>query len=681
MIRDMEVQQRLRPEPPSERERNLKVMNDTDFQIFRHKLETIAYEGKETTMRLGASAAMRAGDVGFGIYTITGDTAICATGIWFHTVLVQIPLKYIIKHFQNNPSVGVHEGDVFFCNDPFYGGVHTSDMGVYMPVFHDGELVCWTGCVVHSGDSGAREPGGMPLISNSRYDDGMHFPPIKIVEKGRMREDILNAAANMVRDPRTFILDVKARIAACNIGKKRIIEVLNKKGNDYVISGLRQLIDSTSQAASNRLMELNDGIFRQPRFFDTVGPEDALMKINVTLTKKRDRLHIDLTGTSPEVTYMGANCMFHGVIGMSIVYLCGYLFWDLPANAGLLDVLDWTVPENTVCSANPETSTSMAPMIMVIYEHGISQTGAKMLYHYDHKRSVAAWFKGFNAPYFGGFNQYGDLVADITGEMNGGGLGGRPDMDGVNVAGAFFATLSDVQDVEGTETEKPFLYLFRRHFRDGHGFGKYRGGSGLDYALKIHNTPGMLMGCFGYGSRIPSTLGLFGGYGIPTFMVTKVKQSNLRQMMSEADQKIPHSTDELLKDRAIQGTYQFNPLCAPGEPYAENDMMVVAVGGGGGYGDVLERDPEAVMEDIRNEITSVWAARHVYKVAFDEETLIVDDQQTKVLRENERKRRLNEGKTYDEFMKQWENRRPKDEILKYYGNWPDPAQRAEVHTP
>jgi N-methylhydantoinase B/oxoprolinase/acetone carboxylase alpha subunit len=673
MIRDFEVRGRLRPEQPSEWEKQLPPLGDTEFQIFRHKLETIAFEGKETAMRLGASAAMRAGDVGFGIYTVTGDTAICATGIWFHTVLVQIPLKYIIKHFQNNPNVGVHEGDAFFCNDPFYMGVHTSDMGIYMPVFHEGELVCWTACVVHSGDSGGREPGGMPLIANSRYDDGMHFPPVKIVEKHRMREDILHAGANMVRDPRSFILDVKARIAACNIGRKRMKEVIEKKGKDYVMSGLRQLIDTTADSARQRLLQLNDGTYRQPRFFDTVGPEDALLKIDVTLTKKEDRLHIDLTGTSPEVAHLGCNCMYQGILGMSIVYLCSYLFWDLPANAGLFEVLDWEFPENTVVSAGPETSTSMAPMVMVIYEHGLSQAGAKMLYSFDPKRSVAAWFKGFNAPFFGGFNQHGDLVADITGEMNGGGLGARSDLDGVNVAGAFFATVSDIMDVEDVEAEKPFLYLFRRHFRDAHGFGKYRGGTGLDYALKIHNTQAMLMGCFGYGSHIPSTLGLFGGYAIPTFLVTKLKGSNLRKMMSEGDQRIPHSTEEMLTERSVEGTYEFNPLCSPGEPYFEDDLMVIAVGGGGGYGDVLERDPEAVMEDIRNEITSRWAAKNVYKIVFDEESLIVDEEKTRQLREQERQKRLKQGKTYDEFMKDWSKRKPEEHIIRYYGSWPDPS--------
>jgi acetophenone carboxylase len=677
MIRDFEVQHRLKPEQATELEKKLPLLSDTEFQIFRHKMETIAFEGKETTMRLGASAAMRGGDVGFGIYTVTGDTALCATGIWFHTVLVQIPLKYIIKHFQNNSDVGVYEGDIFFCNDPFYGGVHTSDMGVYMPVFHNGEIVCWTACVVHSGDSGGREPGGMPLIANSRYDDGIHFPPIKIVEKGKMRTDILNAAANMVRDSRSFILDVKARIAACNIGKKRVQEVLNKRGSDYVIAGLRQLIDTTAVAVKERVLKLHDGTYRQPRFFDTVGPEDQLMKINVSLTKRKNKLIIDLSGTSPEVTKLGCNSMFQGVLGMSIVYLCSYLFWDLPANAGVFDVLEWSVPEQTIVSAGPETSTSMAPMIMVIYEHGLSQAGAKMLYSYDNKRAVAAWFKGFNAPYFGGFNQHGDLVADVTAEMNGGGLGARSDMDGAHAAGAFFATLSDIQDVEETEVEKPFLYLFRRHFKDNHGFGKFRGGSGVDYAIKIHNTPAMLMGCFGYGSKIPSTLGLFGGYAIPTFMVTKVKQSNLRNMMSESSQMIPHTTEELLANRPIQGTYDFNALCSPGELYMEDDLMVVAVGGGGGYGDVLDRDPFSIVEDVKSGITSDWAAANVYKIALDEETLIVDKEKTERLRSEEKVRRLKEGKKYEEFMLDWEKRKPNDSILKYYGKW-SAANKKEV---
>ena len=124
-------------------------------------MKMIALEGKETTMKLGASTAMRWGDVAFGIYTAQGDLAVCATGIYLHAVLSQIPVKYIVKHWRDDASVGLRDGDSFFYNDPFYGGVHNADMGLAIPVFADGELVGFIGAAVHTGECGGSEPGGM----------------------------------------------------------------------------------------------------------------------------------------------------------------------------------------------------------------------------------------------------------------------------------------------------------------------------------------------------------------------------------------------------------------------------------------------------------------------------------------------------------------------------------------
>ena len=146
------------------------VIDDVDYEIFVHKMNMIAQEGKETTMKLGASSGMRWGDVAFGIYTSLGDLAVVATGIWFHAVLGQLPAKYIVKHWVNEPSVGVKEGDSFFFNDAFYAGVHSADMGLVVPVFYEGKLICFTGAAVHTGECGATDPGGMSNNARTKYE-------------------------------------------------------------------------------------------------------------------------------------------------------------------------------------------------------------------------------------------------------------------------------------------------------------------------------------------------------------------------------------------------------------------------------------------------------------------------------------------------------------------------------
>jgi hypothetical protein len=108
------------------------------------------------------------------------------------------------------------------------------------------------------------------------------------------------------------------------------------------------------------------------------------------------------------------------------------------------------------------------------------------------------------------------------------------------------------------------------------------------------------------------------------------------------------------------------------------DLWVVFSGGGGGYGDVLERDPGAVMDDLRKEVVSHWSAENVYHVAYDHENLEVDEEKTKQLRQKEREDRVSRGMTWDEFEKEWSQLRPPEEILEYYGSWPDARKTREI---
>jgi N-methylhydantoinase B/oxoprolinase/acetone carboxylase alpha subunit len=674
--RDSEIQKRIKPEPPTPlEEKCMEKIESIDLAIFSHKMHMISIECKENLVKTGGSTGCRWGDVGFSIFTTSGDLAMAATGIWFHTVLGQIPLKYIIKHWANDPSVGIKEGDAFFCNDPYYLGVHGADMIVYTPAFYKGELVCWVGAVIHTGENGSCEPGGAPLSSRSRYDEGLLVPPIKISENNVIREDILNMFSHMVRDPRTLILDIKARISTCRLGERRISDVIEKKGKEFFIGALRKLILTTGEAAKTKLRKLNDGVYRQPRWVDTIGIKDALLKVMVTFEKRGDHLYLDLTDTSPEVPDRGINTFWMGIVGLCSVYLCGYLFWDLPANGGLLETLDWNIPERTIVNPNPEAPTGTSPFVQVSFEHALSINGAKMLYDFDKDRACACWFRGFNMPYFGGLNQWGEPIADMGAEINAGGHGGRRDMDGVDVAGAFFATLSDCGEVEEIEIERPFLYPYRRFFKNNLGHGKFRGGAGMDYAIMVKNVPWLFLGLMGFGSKIPSTQGLFGGYAIPTIPFIKVRNNNLLQMMKESDSSIPYSTVSLLEERSVKGVYQFSSIPSVIDMFGEGDIIACSSGGGGGYGDVLERDPELVIKDLRDGIISHSIAKNVYKVVYDPKTLILDKEKTEELRQRERAERKTRGVPYHEFEKEWLKKKPKDEVLQFFGPWPYPSKK------
>jgi len=677
--RDAEVVQRMRPEPMTAAERAAQsVVGDLDFEIFMHKMQMIALEGKETTMKLGASTAMRWGDVAFGVFTAQGDLAVCATGIFHHAVLGQIPLKYVVKHWVQEPSVGAREGDAFFYNDPYYGGVHNADMGLAIPVFHGGELVCFVGAAVHTGECGGADPGGTSPHARTQYEEGLRIPPVKIGEDFRLKEDLLNMFAAMTRDPRTMILDIKARLAAARIAERRIRELIDRQGREFFVGALRRILTVTGEAARRRIAQLNDGVYRQPRFLDTVGTGAALTRINLAVIKRGDRITLDLTGTSPMVQGKPVNCFFQGIIGLAMVYFCGWLFHDLPANNGLLEAVDWRFPEDCLVNARGEVSTSMAPVVQVCFTQGMFLCGARMVYGMIPSHAVAAWFSGFAIPVYGGFNQWGDPIADISPEINATGSGARPDMDGVDVAGAFFATLSDCSDVESTEADRPFLYTFRNFFKNSYGHGRFRGGAGAGLGLMVHNVPGLGVGAMGAGARFPMTLGLFGGYAGPPTFVQYVTGSNLLALMADSSARRPRDLDAVYSAaNPERGERHMHDIAMGVRPFRAGDTIYFGVGGGGGYGDVLERDPQAVMRDLRDNRMTHWAARNIYRVVYDEASLRIDAAATERARQEVREQRKRRGRPYAEFVREWQRLRPPAAALPFYGAYPDPARAAE----
>ncbi|MFH1138023.1 MAG: hydantoinase B/oxoprolinase family protein [Pseudomonadota bacterium] len=672
--RDSEVVERLRPEPmtPEEREAQGRI-EDLDFEIFRHKMNMIAQEGKETTMKLGASTGMRWGDVAFGIYTAQGDLAVVATGIWFHAVLGQIPIKYIVKHWLDEPTVGAREGDSFFFNDPYYCGVHGADMGLAVPVFYKGKLICFIGATVHTGENGSCEPGGVPLSSKSKYDEGLLVPPLKIGENYALKEDILTMFSAMNRDPRTMILDIKARLAACRIAQRRILDLIEQKGREFFIGALRRILTITGEAARKKISRLNDGVFRQPRFLDVVGTEEVLVKINLTVVKKGEKVKLIFDGTSPMLPEKPLNSFFQGVVGLGMVYFCGWFFYDLPANNGLLEALEWEFPPNALVNAQGDAPTSMAPAVQVGFAHGMFQCGARMTYHLDPSRAVASWYQGFGVPYFGGLNQWGEPVADISPELNATGAGARSDMDGVDGAGAFFATMSDCSDVETTESDRPFLYLYRNYYLNSYGHGMYRGGAGVGFGVTIHHVPWLAMGGIGFGSRFPATMGIFGGYAVPPSFIQTVHGSNIMERLAQNDARLPVRLDQLYEPQNPEvGNRRFHNINMMLVPFLNGDSFYMGVGGGAGYGDAIERDPALVLKDLKNGRTTIWAVQNIYYVAFDPETMRIDEEGTRKLRNEARERRKKTGRPLEEFEKDWLKKSPPRRILQYYGGFPNP---------
>jgi acetophenone carboxylase len=160
---------------------------------------------------------------------------------------------------------------------------------------------------------------------------------------------------------------------------------------------------------------------------------------------------------------------------------------------------------------------------------------------------------------------------------------------------------------------------------------------------------------------------------VPTTFIQTVHGSNMTSLLSENHEGFPSTLDQLYEPQNPEtGNRQLHNVTFSLTPFLNGDTYYLSVGGGAGYGDVVERDPAMVMEDLKNGLTTHWAARNIYHVAYDTESLRVDDEGTEKLREEEIAARKARGRPYDEFEREWLQQRPSGALIKYYGGFPHP---------
>ena len=187
-----------------------------------------AFEMMEQT---GAAPGAKWGDLTSAVYSASGDLIHISTGgvLAFASVL-HYPVRFIKKYWVDDPTVGVHDGDGFIHNDARYGNIHNTDQSMILPVFYDGELIAWVATIIHEGENGAKEPGGMPSSSESAYDDGIRMSPFKIVERGQIRRDLLTFLQNSVREPKLQYQDLKVKLYSALRIKERLLALVDEVG-------------------------------------------------------------------------------------------------------------------------------------------------------------------------------------------------------------------------------------------------------------------------------------------------------------------------------------------------------------------------------------------------------------------------------------------------------------------
>ena len=509
-------------------------LDPVQYEVFKHALYHSLDEAREAVKKLGSSTVIRdTGEIVIGIYTADGDLALCASTIFLHVIGCGWAIRYTLKHRKNAPGVGIYDQDQFWNNDSWYGGQHAPDHTVFSPIFHGDEIIAWSACLTHSSAVGACEPGGMPASATNRYMEGIRLPCVKVVERGKRREDIMDMIASFSRDPGMMMLDAAGRFA-CNVRlRSAFLRLVEKYGADFVKAALKKMILETEERCRQKVEQVNDGVYNEVCFEDERGQEYGIVKINLSITKRADKLYVDLSGSSPPQP--GPMNMTPSVVGGAFFTAAAHqFFWDVDWNVGLLGPFEWKIPENSICYPYYDSAINQAVCIGTVLAERVRRCLSKMMYDSAYSRDLMADCGGIiRLPYFGGTDQYGKPCSELTLTFNAGAEGAMIDENGQDAGGIPAITRADMGDAESWEhITGPILFLARGYLRDSGGAGKYRGGNALWEAHKIHGVPQLTWGSLGQGDKINISRGFGGGYPPPTCRNIAVFNNNFKELVS-----------------------------------------------------------------------------------------------------------------------------------------------------
>lgn len=330
-----------------------KGIDRIQVERIRKRISGALDEGYEMCEAQGAAPGAKWGDLTTAIYTAEGDVSyLSCHGVIAFSAILHHPIRYIMKYWKDEPTVGIHPGDGFIHNDARYGNVHNTDQSMIMPIIRDGEIIAWVAATIHEGENGACEPGGMPSGSETPFDDGLRMSPFKIVEKGHLRRDLLTFLQHSVRDPKLQLADLKVKIAAVNRIMDRINTLIDEVGVETFVAAIRITIEDVDAEVHRRIGELPDGTYSFNQFMDSTLKGNILIKMACKITVKGDQMTVDLRGSGPEILNRAMNSPLCSVKSMMMQAILAFWWPDLPRCTSAISCIEIISDEGTWSDAS-----------------------------------------------------------------------------------------------------------------------------------------------------------------------------------------------------------------------------------------------------------------------------------------------------------------------------------------
>lgn len=532
-------------------------LDPVTLAVLRGRLEQIADEMDATLYRSAFNPIIaEAHDACHGLYDAqTGDTLIQGkSGLPVFVGAMAFAVRAAMRAAEGRG--GMRPGDVWLFNDPYEGGTHANDFKLVRPCFRQGQLYCFLASAAHWHDVGGAVPGNYNPAATECWQEAVQIPPVRIVRDGQIEEDVLAILRANTRLPDSLWGDLNGQLAALELGAGRLDSLLDEYGDARVAAALQALRERAVKLMRSHIASLPDGRYSFEDVLDNDGVRDQTLTIALDMTVQGDRLTLDFSRTSPQCA--GPVNISRATAVAACYVALKHVFPDVPANAGVLDAVDFIIPEGLVISASrPRPVGGYTETILRMIDVIFSATAQA-----DPQRAVAHAYGTINALSIAGHRTDPQRQGQrwVMFSFFGGGHGGHSGADGLSHGNAPISTAT-IPPLEILEAAYPVRFTQWALRPGSGGDGQHRGGLGAVYEIELLEEAAEAF-IFGERGKAPPQ-GVYGGQpALP----------NVFEYQSQGQWLRPPMVSKMLGIRLNKG-----------------ERVRLSTPGGGGWGDPAQR--------------------------------------------------------------------------------------------